>query len=217
MIDLLFQLGADPNVKNKYGESCSKLLEDRKKSHHLVWLDTELTSLEDPEILECAIIITDKDLKEIDKAHWIIHYDEKFLNGLSKWHQENFASKEKKGNGLFDDCIGSKLTKEEFETDCLKFLEKHIPKAYCSLAGSSIHCDKEVLRLKHLKLYQYFNHRIVDVSTLYGLMERWMPKKLLHSPVITHDTNHRAMDDINRSIKLLAWFRENMLQPDSQS
>lgn len=38
---------------------------DKEKARNIVWLDLEMTSLEDPEILECAVIITDKDLNEL--------------------------------------------------------------------------------------------------------------------------------------------------------
>lgn len=35
---------------------------------NMIWLDLELTSLDDPEILECTVIITDKSLTEVKKA-----------------------------------------------------------------------------------------------------------------------------------------------------
>jgi len=41
---------------------------DKEKSTNIVWLDLEMTSLEDPEILECAVIITDKDLNELVRS-----------------------------------------------------------------------------------------------------------------------------------------------------
>ncbi len=41
---------------------------DKEKDSNIVWLDLEMTSLKDPEILECAIIITDKDLNELVRS-----------------------------------------------------------------------------------------------------------------------------------------------------
>jgi hypothetical protein len=34
----------------------------------MIWLDLELTDLEDPEVLECMVIITDKDLNEVRRV-----------------------------------------------------------------------------------------------------------------------------------------------------
>lgn len=65
MFSLLLGLEADPKVKNHYGESCEELVAHREKLQRMVWLDLELTELEDPEILECTVIITDKDLTEV--------------------------------------------------------------------------------------------------------------------------------------------------------
>ncbi len=42
--------------------------DDKKKTMNIVWMDLEMTSLEDPDIMECAVIITDKDLHELDKG-----------------------------------------------------------------------------------------------------------------------------------------------------
>ena len=41
---------------------------DGKKGVNIVWIDLEMTSLEDPEILECAMIITDKDLNPLKEG-----------------------------------------------------------------------------------------------------------------------------------------------------
>eukprot|EP01127_Copromyxa_protea_P015609 TRINITY_DN4513_c0_g1_i7.p1 TRINITY_DN4513_c0_g1~~TRINITY_DN4513_c0_g1_i7.p1 ORF type:complete len:162 (-),score=26.94 TRINITY_DN4513_c0_g1_i7:599-1084(-) len=65
MISLLLGLGADPSIKNKYNENCEELILMREKQQNMIWLDLELTSLDDPEVLECTVIITDKDLVEV--------------------------------------------------------------------------------------------------------------------------------------------------------
>lgn len=37
----------------------------RERMQNMIWLDLELTELEDPEVLECTVIVTDKDLVEV--------------------------------------------------------------------------------------------------------------------------------------------------------
>jgi oligoribonuclease (3'-5' exoribonuclease) len=42
--------------------------DDKGKALNIVWMDLEMTSIENPEILECAVIITDKNLVELEKS-----------------------------------------------------------------------------------------------------------------------------------------------------
>jgi hypothetical protein len=66
MCDVLKELGA-AEIQT---EDVSKWSpdEDREKAMNIVWVDLEMTSIEDPQILECAVIITDKDLNELEKG-----------------------------------------------------------------------------------------------------------------------------------------------------
>lgn len=45
---------------------------DREAELNIVWMDLEMTALEEPEILECAIIITDKNLVMLASRKCII-------------------------------------------------------------------------------------------------------------------------------------------------
>jgi len=214
MITLLQRLGANTKITNKYGESCEQLLEKREKMSNLVWMDLELTSLEDPHILECAVIITDKELNEIpeSRGHWVIHHKKSEMDQLSSWHQNTFASRPQ-GNGLLEDVAKSKLTLAHFQTELLQLLRKYCVEGQNSLAGSSVHCDREVLRQRTPAIFKFLSHRIIDVSTLHGLAERWIPNKLSKMSGAGQG-NHRAMVDIESSINLLKWHRKNFLQDD---
>jgi ankyrin repeat protein len=61
--ELLKELGAE-NIETEDVSQWSPD-EDREKALNIIWLDLEMTSIEEPEILECAVIITDKDLHEL--------------------------------------------------------------------------------------------------------------------------------------------------------
>eukprot|EP00808_Paulinella_micropora_P031557 g7793.t1 len=174
----LQELGADMNLRNKYGETPNQLEEVMEKMKNIVWLDLELTSLDDPEVMECAVIITDKDLNEIARRSWVLRFSFEEMEKLSQWHKTTFAPRDEGGNGLIIDCALSETTKEDFEAELLSFLRPHCPAGMCSLAGSSVHCDREALKTAHPRLYKFFSHRVIDVSTLMGLLERWAPEKL---------------------------------------
>jgi hypothetical protein len=72
MCSLLKELGAEEILN----VDVAKLLldEDRGKSMNIAWVDLEMTSIENPEILECAVIITDKDLRELERGKLIIGF-----------------------------------------------------------------------------------------------------------------------------------------------
>ena len=192
--------------------------EDKEKSMNMVWVDLEMTSIEDPKILECAVIITDKDLKELDSAEWVIHFEKQELDGLGQWHQEHFGppSNGKGGNDLFADCIKSKLTNDYVENALLTLLKKYCPEGKCSLAGSSIHTDKLVLKTCMPKVHNYLHYRIIDVSSIQAVMKRWasdieskIKNRLANGGQGT--VNHRAMDDIRWSISYMKAFRKLMI------
>ncbi|CAM4827045.1 unnamed protein product [Rotaria magnacalcarata] len=183
----------------------------KKNRMNIVWIDLEMTSIEHPKIMECAVIITDKNMNEIERAQWVIHYDKEVLDTLGEWHQEQFKSLSNGGNGLFQECIDSKLSEAEVEEKLLAILKRHCPEKECSLAGSSIHTDKDVLKQRMPRAHDYLHYRIIDVSSFQGALKRWAPKRdsdfVRKLSNIGRDTvNHRAMDDIEYSIELLKLF-----------
>jgi oligoribonuclease len=125
------------------------------------------------------------------------------------------------GNGLFDDILASKTTKEEMERQLLELLKRHCPEKGCPLAGSSIHVDREVVRLRLPSIYEYLHYRIIDVSSFFGMAERWLSPerwiekekqldKIMQEKYSTNDKEggaHRAMYDVERSIEILKLFK----------
>lgn len=216
LVTLLLRLGADSTLKNKYGEDCQQLVANVMKKDNLVWLDLELTHLPgdgkggvEDSILECAVIVTDKDLKEIEKCSWVINHEEKELQGLSKWHQNTFKAVSAGGNGLFDAVSSSTTNKKTMEDELLAMLEKHCPKGLCRLAGNSVHCDREVLFTAMPRIYAWCNHQVIDVSTLVSLVKMWHPIIAATVPEST-SYNHRADGDIASSIAMMKWIRLNV-------
>ncbi|UJR14362.1 hypothetical protein I4U23_001358 [Adineta vaga] len=179
--------------------------EEKLKSMNIIWLDLEMTSIEEPEIMECAVIITDSDLNTLDKGsiyiyiysaalerckgkvlineihifvfvgNWVIHFDQSVMDKLGDWHQKTFADRKNGGNNLFADCLKSRLTKDQVENELLTLIQRHCPPKMCSLAGSSIHIDKRVLELQMPKVHDYLHYRIIDVSSFQAIMKRWAP------------------------------------------
>jgi len=137
------------------------------------------------------------------------------LATLGHWHQKTFANVDQEGNGLFADVLKSKLTKDQVEEELLALIKRHCPPKVCSLAGSSIHIDKQVLQKCMPKVHDYLHYRIIDVTSFQLIMRRWIPdveaKIKRHVATNGQDiVNHRAMDDIKWSISFMKQLRRTL-------
>jgi oligoribonuclease len=216
LIDLLIELGADPMLRNKYGEDTEQLVKVQGQKSNIAFLDLELTGLPStsPHILEIALIITDKNLTEIERGHWLVKPSQEIIDGISEFGKKEFRDTSLGGNNLLADVAASGRPMEEVEVELMDMLTKHCPPQICPLGGNSVHCDREVLKERIPAVYAHMSHQIIDVSTVLNLLSRWLPSVLngLWSQGggdNGHKTAHRAMEDIERSISTLKYTREH--------
>lgn len=228
-IKTLHKLGADITIKNSYGEDCSKKYETFVASFdNIIWLDLEMTNGfyggPGAKILEAAIIITDKDLNELDRGQWVFGgFAKEELEAMPEFHQQNFRDTvdggefpplpDHPGNGLFSDMLKATQTKDDICKEMLALVLKHCPERACPLGGNSIQCDREVLLAEMPDFTKCLNHQIIDVSSFVGAMKRWLPDKLeAYRDSDTRDGyDHRAINDAASSIKQMRWMREHLL------
>jgi oligoribonuclease len=145
-------------------------------------------------------------------VNWVIKFSQEQIDKLGPWQQEHFCDPSQGGNGLFAECLKSKLTVAQVEKELLAFISRYCPEGECPLAGSSIQSDKVALKRCMPKVNAYLHYRIIDVSSFQGILIRWMPgvehflrKGNRHQGDIS--MTHRAMEDINRSIEFMEHFR----------
>jgi len=217
LMKLLLDLGADPTLKNKYGEDSSKLLEITKKMENMAWLDLELTHLPkdgncEDSILECALVITTKHFEELARKTWVVGHPKEKLDALSAWHLKTFANVEAGGNGLLDAVVVSETSKAQMEEELLDILKEHCVEGLCKLAGNSVHCDREVLLQALPDVYKFCSHQVIDVSTVSNLVQFWNPALAAERPSAKL-YNHRAENDIDSSIAMLKWYQEQVFLP----
>jgi oligoribonuclease len=98
------------------------------------------------------------------------------------------------------------------EDELLHLIQRYCPEKMCPLAGSSIHIDREVIKLRMPKVHDYLHYRIIDVTSFQGIMRRWAPgvESKMKRQVAANGqeiVNHRAMDDIEWSISFMKQFR----------
>lgn len=123
------------NNSNNNTNNNSNNKKKNKMDKRLVWIDCEMTGLdvERDRLLEIALMLTDHNLKPIDKLDSIyIATPDSVLNTMSDWCREHFSQ-----NGLTEECRRSTTTIEQADQMLADFLERNnINRGV--LAGNSI-------------------------------------------------------------------------------
>lgn len=172
----------------------------------MVWMDLEMTSIADArvdQIIEIAVVLTDKNLQIVAEGpDIIIHAEREQFDGIAESAR---ALHEK--NGLIPLVIASTTSLKEAEDQVLAFLTEHVVQNSAPLCGNSIHMDRHFLRLQMPRVEKYLFYRCIDVSTIKELARRWAPALFEESQNRKGESAHRAKDDILASISELAFYR----------
>lgn len=172
---------------------------------NLVWIDLEMTGLGDEHvILEIATLVTDGNLNILAEGPEIAVYrssDE--LKSMEPWSLEHHNS-----SGLIDRVNKSSVMIRQAESMTIEFLSKWVCKGQSPLCGNSVHTDRRFMRKEMPELENFLHYRIIDVSTIKGLMKHWYPSVMPPEK----KTAHLAMSDIKESVEELKWYRENVFK-----
>ncbi len=170
---------------------------------NLSWMDLEMTGLYPARdvILEIATIVTDKDLNVIAQGPVIaIHQEEEAFEAMDDWNTHTHNA-----SGLIQRCRESAYDHESAEKETLEFLREYLLSEEAPLCGNSIHQDRRFLRKYMPDLDAFHSYRIVDVTSIREMVDRWYPDV----PQFEKNGDHKALDDILDSIGELAHYREH--------
>ena len=93
----------------------------------------------------------------------------------------------------------------------LEYISKKIKPNKGILCGNSIWVDRKFLKKEMPLLEKYLFYRMIDVSSIKELVQRWYPDVKFPEKSKTH----LAMKDISESIDELIWLREHFFSnPD---
>jgi oligoribonuclease len=169
-------------------------------------MDLEMTGL-DPErdvIIEMATLITDANLNLVAEGPTIvIHRDPALFDTMDDWNKKQHG-----GSGLWQKVVDSTISEREAEAQTLAFLKAHVGERQSPLCGNSVWQDRRFLARYMRSIDAYLHYRLVDVSTLKELTQRWYPKG--PRPPEKPDA-HRALDDIKESVEELKFYRDHYL------
>jgi oligoribonuclease len=173
-------------------------------------MDLEMTGLE-PErhvIVEIATLLTDDRLNIVAEGpDLVVHATPEQLALMGSYVTDMHTK-----SGLLPQIIASTITVEDAQRATLEFLKsQNVEPGAVPLCGNSIGTDRRFLQEYMPELESYFHYRNVDVSTIKELARRWYPGAVASLP--EKDSAHRALDDIQESIKELVHYRDTLFQP----
>ena len=177
------------------------------KRENLIWIDLEMTGLnpEKEKIIEIAVIVTDKELNILAEGpDLVVKQPKKLLGKMDSWNK-----KQHKKSGLLDEVLKSRLTIRQAEKMVLEFIKPYCEPGKNALCGNSVYHDRRFIIKYMPKLDKFLHYRLVDVSTIKNLVQRWFPK---YSGVPKKSDTHRALADIRESIEELRFYRQTFFK-----
>jgi oligoribonuclease len=175
----------------------------------LVWIDCEMTGLdlERDALIEIACLVTDGELNMLDDGiDEIIKPPPEALDQMVDIVREMHTS-----SGLLA-ALEAGVTLAEAQEKVLGYVHGHVKEPRkVPLCGNSIATDRAFLARDMPELDAYLHYRMVDVSSIKELARRWYPRAYFASP---HKVGgHRALADINESVRELRYYREAIFVP----
>ncbi len=176
----------------------------------LVWIDCEMTGLDlgKDALIEIAALVTDGELQVLGGGlDLVIHTDDATLDSMPDVVAEMHAK-----SGLTDEVRQSTVTLAEAEQKVLAYVRRWVPGVRSApLAGNSVATDRRFMARDMPELEAHLHYRMVDISSIKELCRRWYPRIYYAQPA--KGLAHRALADIQESIRELAYYRRTAFVP----
>jgi len=158
-------------------------------------------------LVEIACIVTDAELRPLDEGiDVVIKPPAEALDGMLPVVRDMHTS-----SGLLAE-LASGVTLAEAQELVLAYVRRHVPESRrVPLCGNSIATDRSFLARDMPELDAFLHYRMIDVSSVKELARRWYPRAYFASP--EKRGGHRALADIQESIRELRYYREVIFVP----
>jgi oligoribonuclease len=164
----------------------------------LLWLDMEMTGLEVEQevVIEVAMIVTSKDLKELDSYHAILNQPQEYIDNMDEWNQTHHEA-----SGLLAKIPHGKLPRI-VEQELVDFWKKNFGEEKAVLAGNTIGQDRLFINKYFKKFADCLHYRQLDVTSWKIIFNN------VYNLKFEKETNHRALDDVRESIAELMYYMQ---------
>ncbi len=158
-------------------------------------------------LVEIACIVTDAELNPLDDGiDVVIKPPAEALDGMLPVVRDMHTS-----SGLLSE-LASGVTLAEAQELVLAYVRLHVPESRrVPLCGNSIATDRSFIARDMPELDAFLHYRMIDVSSVKELARRWYPRAYFASP--EKHGGHRALADIQESIRELQYYREVIFVP----
>lgn len=173
----------------------------------MVWIDCEMTglNLDVDELVEVAVIITDSELNAVHEGFDIVINPSK----AAMDNMGEFVTNMHTSSGLIEE-IPNGVSLQDAEIQVLAYINEHVPEGQKPpMCGNSIGTDRAFIVRYMPNVDSRLHYRNIDVSSLKELARRWYPRVYFNSP--SKDGGHRALADIQESIRELDYYRKALL------
>jgi oligoribonuclease len=202
----------------------------RKNYTYLAWFDVEFTSLKEEEarILEIALVLTDSSGIEAGRYHGIVHQSESVLENMSDWCKETFGYTHEVGTcrqeskidiqptSLIHQVRISTKTEDDVDRELSEFIKTHAADDRPLYpAGINIHVDYNIVKKYFPNFSSRLGYQFFDLTTILRLAQWHYPETFTAQPRLDPRHAHRAIYDIDQTIRLYTFYLSNLL-PTSQ-
>lgn len=178
-------------------------------SDRIVWIDCEMTGLDlvADALIEVAVLVTDSELEVLGPGlDLVITPPAQALEQMNDVVRTMHTS-----SGLLSE-LDAGLSLPDAEAQVLDYVRSFVPDPRkAPLAGNSIGTDRSFLARDMRTLDDHLHYRVIDVSSIKELARRWYPRAYFASP--EKAGGHRALADIEESIRELRYYREAVFVP----
>lgn len=184
-----------------------------QSSDYLIWLDLEMTGLNPVKdaILEIATVITDSRLKPVAQGPSLVIYQpDSVLERMDEWNVNQHTL-----SGLLAKVRESRISLAEAEEQTLSFVREWCLPQTAPLCGNSVYQDRAFLRTYMPHLNAFPHYRLIDVSSVKELVNRWYPKNIYAN--YKKPEVHRALDDIYDAVEELKHYRTHFFIPSYEN
>ena len=167
----------------------------------LLFLDIETTALDPREgaaILEVGVIVTDRQLVELERRRWLI--DPGSGTRWDQWPLEQHGM-----SGLMRASAVDGLSRQEVEVQLCNFLDRHWPGCLTQrhkrplLAGNSVHFDRCWLAALMPDVERRLHHRHLDLSSVWLFADHVAGLEGAARP--RREVAHTAIEDLEACLK----------------
>lgn len=173
----------------------------------LAFLDLETTHLKPSQgsILEIAYVITD------DQLNMMASYTQNVrpLPGLDQMQDEVVLDMHTASGLLAEIAAGDCMRRYEAEADAIGWLPQLPDGERFTLVGNSIEFDASWMAEHMPKLFQKFDRRLLNVTSLNGFARLFAaPGLYCGRPIADPKKKHRARYDAQQSLETLRYYRD---------